>query len=698
DLTASANGFSESNTAITKALLGDSTMTDETRATIINYLRGGDTQDTSCNDASTSTACTTWSAWPHHDILHSQPTILNYSSGVSTMFYATNDGLLHAVDPSNGQELWSFLVTEAMPQLGAMLTNAVGEHIIAADGTPVLYTETGTVSGVKTLTKAYLLFGLRRGGKAYYALDVLTRATPKLLWKIDNSATGFGELGESWSIPDIKPFRAVADPVAVFGAGYDPRPNDMITTYITRVGTVATASVTTPHGYAVGDTVTISGTNQTEYNGDQTVTGVTPTTFTFTVSGTPASPATSSTDSTTHVVNPIKVIGKQATNQGRGVYFVNARTGALIKSFTGGTGGVSGMTYSIPSDAVLLNTDQNAAGYVDRLYMGDLGGNVWRFDVSDDAPANWQVIKLANLTGSDTPVRKIFYPPAALAVSDSATYLNHRFDAIYVGTGDLENPLRFDNADKMFMVKDQFPNLVSGQTSPIVYSSSNFYNISLNLLQTGDATQQADAITQLQGADGWVLDLNAGNKAGEKAVNRPLVLNNVLSFGTYSPLTSSSACAQPGQGNIYEFNALDGRITIDPAKHQVSSDGRRIVDANLRGFPAPRGTAYVPAAGFGGAVPTCAPGSAGCNTCAVGSADCTTTYDGTTYRCVPGTPGCDQTCTASAGCTCLPGSAGCGSGCSVLTGMHIPSFGAGGDTIGCYGTAKRIYWYQELEK
>lgn len=698
DLTASTNAFSEANSAITKTLLGDASMSDETRATLINYLRGGDTQDTSCNDASTSTDCTTWSAWPHHDILHSQPTILNYSAGVSTMFYMTNDGLLHAIDPSDGHELWTFLVTEAMPKLSGMFTNAVGEHIIGADGTPVLYTETGTVSGVKTLTKAYLTFGLRRGGRAYYAMDVLNRTTPKLLWKINNGATGFSELGESWSIPDVQLFRGVADPVAVFGAGYDPRPNDMINAYITRVGTVATVALTTEHGYAVGDTVTISGTAQTEYNGDKTVTAVTPTTFTFTVAGTPVTPATASVDATTHIENQIKVVGKQATNQGRGVFFVNARTGALIKSFTGGTAGITGMSYSMPSDAVMLNTDQNIAGYVDRLYMGDLGGNVWRFDVSDSDPANWQAIKFADLTGSDTPTRKIFFPPAALAVADSATFLNHRFDAVYVGTGDLENPLRFDNVDKMFMIKDQFPNLVSGQTSAVVYNASTFYNITDNSLQTGDATEQADALTQLQGAPGWVFDLTAGSKPGEKAVNRPAVLNNVLGFGTYSPLTSSSACAQPGQGNIYEFNALDGRITIDPAKHQVSSDGRRIVDANLRGFPSPRGTAYVPASGFGGAVPTCAPGSSGCNTCTVGTAGCTTTYDGTTYRCVPGTPGCDQQCTASGGCTCLPGSTNCGSGCGVLTGMHIPSFGAGGDTIGCYGTAKRIFWYQELEK
>ena len=57
--------------------------------------------------------------------------------------------------------------------------------------------------------------------------------------------------------------------------------------------TSATATVTlTAHGYTTGDTINIRGATQTEYNGDYeiTVTGVN--TFTYTVDGSPATPAT----------------------------------------------------------------------------------------------------------------------------------------------------------------------------------------------------------------------------------------------------------------------------------------------------------------------------------------------------------------------------------------------------------------------
>jgi hypothetical protein len=61
---------------------------------------------------------------------------------------------------------------------------------------------------------------------------------------------------------------------------------------ITSTGGVATATVSTGHGYVVNQVVLIAGCEQAAYNGEQVVTGVTASTFTFAVTGTPASPAT----------------------------------------------------------------------------------------------------------------------------------------------------------------------------------------------------------------------------------------------------------------------------------------------------------------------------------------------------------------------------------------------------------------------
>jgi hypothetical protein len=62
---------------------------------------------------------------------------------------------------------------------------------------------------------------------------------------------------------------------------------------ITRVSTTATVTKKN-HGFTDGQTVTIVGAAQTEYNGAITVGGATADTFTYTVSGSPATPATGS--------------------------------------------------------------------------------------------------------------------------------------------------------------------------------------------------------------------------------------------------------------------------------------------------------------------------------------------------------------------------------------------------------------------
>ena len=61
---------------------------------------------------------------------------------------------------------------------------------------------------------------------------------------------------------------------------------------ITRSGSLATVTTTSAHLLANNVPVTIAGADQTEYNGVQTIIVTSTTTFTYTVSGTPVTPAT----------------------------------------------------------------------------------------------------------------------------------------------------------------------------------------------------------------------------------------------------------------------------------------------------------------------------------------------------------------------------------------------------------------------
>jgi hypothetical protein len=95
---------------------------------------------------------------------------------------------------------------------------------------------------------------------------------------------------------------------------------------ITRSGSTATFTASTNHDLVTGDQVIISGATQTEYNGTFTVTVTGNTTFTYTVSGTPATPATGT------------IIANQVDSTVRGIiyldgtYYVMTPDGAIYGS------------------------------------------------------------------------------------------------------------------------------------------------------------------------------------------------------------------------------------------------------------------------------------------------------------------------------------------------------------------------------
>lgn len=75
---------------------------------------------------------------------------------------------------------------------------------------------------------------------------------------------------------------------AVLVNGY----NTVNVSSITRVGATATVVTATAHGLSTGDSATIAGAGQTDYNVDAVVTVVDTTTFTYVVANSPATPAT----------------------------------------------------------------------------------------------------------------------------------------------------------------------------------------------------------------------------------------------------------------------------------------------------------------------------------------------------------------------------------------------------------------------
>lgn len=185
---------------------------------------------------------------PLGNALHSQLQIVNYDRG-SVVFGITNHGLLHAFDaatPTNmndhggGNELFAFMPPELLKNLPRLASGGPSsEFVYGLDGAISRWHDDhngdGVVNGRDTLT---LIIGMRRGGNAYYAVDVTNPASPRYLWKIEGGVTpGFDDLAQSWSrmsLVKVKDSSAPSTPlleagtqkVLMFAGGYDPSLDD----------------------------------------------------------------------------------------------------------------------------------------------------------------------------------------------------------------------------------------------------------------------------------------------------------------------------------------------------------------------------------------------------------------------------------------------------------------------------------------
>ena len=65
-------------------------------------------------------------------------------------------------------------------------------------------------------------------------------------------------------------------------------------------------------------------------------------------------------------------------HMGRAIYAVDVLNGSLVWRYSFAEN--PAMKYCIPSDIAKIDIDGD--GKVDRLYVGDIGGQMWRFDIA----------------------------------------------------------------------------------------------------------------------------------------------------------------------------------------------------------------------------------------------------------------------------------------------------------------------------
>lgn len=250
-------------------------------------------------------------------------------------------------------------------------------------------------------------------------------------------------------------------------------------------------------------------------------------------------------------------------DKGRAIYIVDALTGALVwsggPSDTGFTKTFAAMTYSIPSGLTIADVDSD--GYDDVIFVGDTGGQVWRFDIAknvdvDDLVSGGVIASVA--VGGDTVASKnrMFYhaPDVALVEIDGKREL-----AVTIGSGKRASPLSTANQDRFYMIRQ---GAVFGP--PASYTAkveADLYDATANLVQVGNTTEIAAAKTALTAAAGWYIDFP---RSGEKVLSTPLSFRNTVTFTTYEPSNELTSCVpKAGTSRLYQLQLRDAAAVTD---------------------------------------------------------------------------------------------------------------------------------------
>ncbi len=372
------------------------------KTAIINYAHGMDAFD---EDLDTSK--TDMRPFALGDVFHSNATLIGppatplygeagfdafitaYKGRDWRLYAGSNDGMLHGfdageswdgVDPATydagtGDEVFGYVPGIVLNRLKYTPINSfrteffVDGSIVASDAWLGDLDSSGGKSTDDWAT--VMITGLRNGGRGYLALDVTDPSAtvagyhgpyPKLLWEFTHA-----KLGKSWSQPIITRLKVEAASASGDKCGPDDGDGDCKEQW------VAIFSA----GYTwIGD------------------------------------PNTDAFDPST-------------AGRGKDVMIVALDTGALLATLRPSAGAAAAdMIYAIPATPAVIDVDED--GFADVIYVGDLGGQLWKWDVSavgqdtagDAEYDNWPggvhfKVDPVDMGGGKFHYRSMFATPAA---------------------------------------------------------------------------------------------------------------------------------------------------------------------------------------------------------------------------------------------------------------------------------------------
>ena len=324
----------------------------------------------------------------------------------TVIWVGANDGMMHAIDGRLGREVWAFIPFNLLPKLRALRDGqAVGSFDFMADGSPKIAdvrVSAPCSAGLESCWRTYL-FGEGPGGTFYQAFDVTMADMASVVTQaddnIDNVLAYFADPARitfKWAFPSYASFDYTLAPYGDLAITASPIEKSVGQTWSDpAVGQIESST---------GRYALVAGSGFLPYSTQQ-------------------------------------LANRGGTVAGTTLYLLNPETGAVLDSAAVGS---DGLGETVDSCAAAndcskiknaLQADPVATGppdsrFITKIYLGDLDGRVWRFDVGMDANTSLPYIK-------QKPPLKLFDATASHPVFSSMATVNVGATQQYIffGTG-----------------------------------------------------------------------------------------------------------------------------------------------------------------------------------------------------------------------------------------------------------------------
>lgn len=484
--------------------------------------------------------------WPMGSLIHSEPLIVHYSSTQSMIYVGANDGMLHCIDDEDGSEQWGYIPNDLLGNL-SVLEAPTGLHYFV-DGSPTLYSydETGE-------THRILIFGERRGGYSYSALDVSNPLLPRYKYSINPGFLTEG-LGQSWGKPQRCKISSVASSTTtdhfLLSGGYDTNQDSLTPTATDTIGRAV---------YAIDSK---TGTLSTSLNFNN-----------------------SNFSSMTH-----SIVAATA--------FENPLSRVVSRVYAGD---MNGNMFAFRDDDYCNVDDTSCVA---------AANGVWQQRLKLFSSPGKKIFYPPNITNEYFWVK---YPFTGTR-SDPPHLKRVAGDYVFYGTGDRAHPTRTDIVNDFYSIKNswQWEDTITGaatETPTIIRAyvdktdgkiktvgtTAEINTDDLFILDVTDDLYQnteADSATQSRYSNyiknaigklnnrGWYFRLEeiSGAQLGEKVVSTPIIFAGYVIFTTYIPdadtgTTSSDPCANPGASGTGYLYTLDYKYGGAVLKFSTSNPG-----------------------------------------------------------------------------------------------------------------------------